>query len=91
MNCRFKVGSYSHSICMEFRTHDLSLAATLLYEQCFLVDLDRSHLQAEFIFEDTEKLREIVANYWRDQLPYPAQDLFASLKKAKHILYDGHK
>lgn len=72
----------------QFATHDLALAATLLFEKCYLLDVDRSGLQVEFVFEETDQVRDIVAKYWRDQLPYPAQGLFASLRKAKHILYD---
>lgn len=79
------------TICMQtFRTHDLSLVAILLHEKCHLVDIDRSHSKAEFIFEETEQVTDLVARYWRDQLPYPAQSLFAALRRAKHILYDGH-
>jgi hypothetical protein len=73
-----------------FRTCDLSLAATLLYEKCHLIELDRSKKKVEFIFEDSPHLQRIASEFWRDQLPYPAQALFAALKRAKHVLFDGH-
>lgn len=71
-----------------FSTHDLSLAATLLFEKCYLLDVDRSSSQVEFIFEDSEQIREIVTRYLRDQLPYPVHGLFAAYKRAKKILHD---
>jgi hypothetical protein len=72
----------------QFRTADLSLAATLLNEKYRLLDLDRSSQNVEFIFEESEKLPTTVASYWRDELMCPAQSLLASLKRAKRILHD---
>ncbi|MFH0770229.1 MAG: DUF5659 domain-containing protein [Candidatus Peregrinibacteria bacterium] len=72
-----------------FRTHDLALVATLLYEKHHLLDLDRNKPSVEFIFEDSPKLQDTIARYWKDELLCPAQSLLASLRKAKHILYDS--
>jgi hypothetical protein len=71
-----------------FRTHDLSLAAALLHEKCRLIDLDRSAIKVQFLFEDSMQLQEVVSRYWRDDLLCPAQSLLASFRKAKHILHD---
>lgn len=71
-----------------FRTHDLALAATLLHEKHHLLSLDRSSPSVDFVFEDAPQLRETVDRYWRDDLLCSAQSLLASLRKAKHILYD---
>ncbi len=79
---------YSEIRMQEFRTHDLSLAATLLNEKCHLLDVDRSQSRTAFVFDDTDHLRTAVDQYWRDTLLCPAQSLLASLRKAKHILYD---
>lgn len=73
-----------------FRTSDLCLAATLLHENFRLVGLDRQNTrQASFLFAKTEKLEGVVSAFWKDTLLCPAQSLLASLRKAKHILYDG--
>lgn len=73
-----------------FRTSDLCLAAALLHENFRLVGLDRQNSkQASFIFEKSAKLEQTVSAFWKDTLLCPAQSLLASLRKAKHILYDG--
>lgn len=72
----------------EFRTRDLALAATLLHEDKSFIAVDRSRPRAEFVFADSENLREIVRQYWTHELICPAQSLLASLKRAKHLLYD---
>ena len=71
-----------------FRTHDLPLAATLLHEKHRLLDLDRSRPSVEFLFEDSDSLKETVDRYLRNDLLCPAQSLLASLRQAKHVLYD---
>lgn len=73
----------------EFRTTDMSLAATILHENCGFLSVDRTQHRAEFVFEDSEKLRDLVTQYWRNELMCPAQSLLASLKRTKHILYDS--
>jgi hypothetical protein len=72
----------------QFRTHEISIVAVLLFEKCFLLDIDRSSPQVEFVFENSDKVRGVVTRYMRDQLPYPAPGLFAALRRAKKILYD---
>lgn len=74
---------------LEFRTRDLALAATLLHEERSFISVDRSKQQAEFVFADSEHLREIVRQYWTHELRCPAQPLLAALKRAKHLLYDN--
>ena len=72
----------------QFRTRDLALAATLLHEDRSFITVDRSKPRAEFVFADSEHLREIVRRYWTHELHCPAQPLLAALKRAKHLLYD---
>jgi len=74
-----------------FRTHDLPLAATLLHEKYRLLDLDRTSPTVKFIFEDSEDLRGTVDRFFRNDLLCPAQSLLASLRQAKHVLYDHNK
>jgi len=72
-----------------FRTKDIALSAALLHQKCRFVSIDRTQSKsAEFVFEGSEELREIVDQYWRDELMCPAQSLLAAFKRAKHILYD---
>lgn len=71
-----------------FSTSDLALAATLLHKNYTLHGLNRASRRVEFQFEDTDELRDTVDRYWRNDLHCPAQALLASLKQAKHILYD---
>jgi|ETNmetMinimDraft_20_1059909.scaffolds.fasta_scaffold310108_1 hypothetical protein len=74
----------------EYRTPNLSLSAVLLHKGQKLRSLDRhTSRDAEFIFEDSAELQEIVSSYWRDDLLCPAQSLLSSLRRAKHILYDS--
>ncbi len=68
---------------------DLATIAVLLHKQCKLRRLDRSNpKKIAFIFEDSPELQKILTDYWSDTLLCPAQSLLASLKRAKHILYD---
>lgn len=72
-----------------FRTPDLATVAVLLYKDCRLVTLDRTDKQrAVFVFEESPELQKILQAYWSGELVCPAQSLLASLKRAKHILYD---
>lgn len=72
-----------------FRSHDLPTAAVLLHRQCRFLGLDRSdQRRVAFVFEDSEKLRQTLDQYWRDELLCPAQSLLADFKRAKHILFD---
>jgi len=71
-----------------FRTSDLPLVSVLLYERCKLLSLDREQPRTEFVFENSQKLQQLVAQYWTDDLMCPAQSLLASFKRAKHILHD---
>jgi len=72
-----------------FYTHHLALAATLLNEKVPFLGLDRSAAKVEFVFEDSQRLQEILDRYWRDELLCPAQSLLSSFRRAKHLLYDG--
>lgn len=75
----------------DFRTPDLLLSSALLHERCNLLGLDRTDPQrCEFVFEDSGRLRDIVEQYWRNELLCPARSLLAASKEAKHILYDFH-
>lgn len=71
-----------------YATSDLSLAATLLHLKFQLITLRRSGVKAEFVFEDSSRLREAEEKYWQDSLMVPAQSFAGSIRRAKHILYD---
>jgi hypothetical protein len=73
----------------EFRTTDLALATALLHEDCGFLAIDRTGHRAEFIFEESRKLQEAIAQYWSNNLMCSAQSLLATHKRAKHILYDS--
>lgn len=74
----------------DFRTSDIQVAAVLLHTNCRFLGLDRTTdpKRIAFIFEDSEKLQNVISQYWRDDLLCKAQSLLVDFKRAKHILFD---
>lgn len=71
-----------------WNSHEIGLVAAVLHEGGRLITVDRSDKRAEFVFEDTPELREVVRKYWSNELLCPAQSLLLSFRRAKHILHD---
>jgi hypothetical protein len=70
-----------------YQTSDLSLATTisLWYP---IEDIDRSNpRKALFIFQNTEKLQDLVAKYYRDEIKVSPQVYFNQLRVVKARLY----
>lgn len=70
-----------------YSTSDLSLATTLSL-WCPIEDIDRSNpRKALFIFQNTEKLQGLVAEYYRDEIKVSPQVYFNQLRVVKARLY----
>ncbi|QQS44354.1 hypothetical protein IPM65_02015 [Candidatus Roizmanbacteria bacterium] len=70
-----------------YSTSDLSLATTLSL-WCPIEDIDRSNpRKALFIFQNTEKLQDLVAEYYRDEIKVSPQVYFNQLRVVKARLY----
>jgi hypothetical protein len=70
-----------------YSTSDLSLATTLSL-WCPIEDIDRSNpRKALFIFQNTEKLQDLVAEYYRDEIKISPQVYFNQLRVVKARLY----
>lgn len=70
-----------------YSTSDLSLATTLSL-WCPIEDIDRSNpRKALFIFQNTEKLQDLVAEYYRDEIKVSPQIYFNQLRVVKARLY----
>jgi len=70
-----------------YSTSDLSLATTLSL-WCPIEDIDRSNpRKALFIFQNTGKLQELVAEYYRDEIKISPQVYFNQLRVVKARLY----
>lgn len=70
-----------------YSTSDLSLATTLSL-WCPIEDIDHSNpRKALFIFQNTEKLQDLVAKYYRDEIKVSPQVYFNQLRVVKARLY----
>ena len=74
---------------MQYRTHDLNIAALLMAEGFIIQDmLFNSKQRALFIFNDNEELQKIIKGYWDDTIKVSPQKIFSSLKNIKTRLYN---
>lgn len=72
-----------------FTTSDLCTVAVLLCEGFHITGKQKDGTRAVFQFNNSEQLKEVVSNYWRNNLKCEAHGLLASYRRAKQILYDG--
>lgn len=70
------------------RTGDLSLAATVyLFEPLAGIDKQDSR-RAEFLFERSQELNDLVERFWRGELKVDPRLYFDALRAIKARLYD---
>lgn len=70
------------------RTGDLSLAATVyLFEPLAGIDKQNPR-RAEFLFERSQELNDLVEQFWRGELKVDPRAYFAALREIKARLYD---
>lgn len=70
-----------------YSTSDLSLATTLSL-WCPIEDIDRSNpRKALFIFQNTEELKKLVNEYYRNEIKISPQVYFNQLRVVKARLY----
>jgi hypothetical protein len=70
-----------------YSTSDLSLATTLSLWYP-IEDIDRSNpRKALFLFQNTEKLQDLVAEYYHDEIKVSPQVYFNQLRVVKARLY----
>jgi len=70
-----------------YSTSDLNLATTL---SCLfpIVNINRTDSRrAEFEFEDTEELNNVIFQYWNNELSLNPREVLSALKEIKNRLY----
>lgn len=73
-----------------FNTSDLGLASALVSVGVRLMDLDKSNLRrVEFVFEDTEEIKQLVDDYWANNLRVSPLTYFNSMKMLKNRIYSS--
>lgn len=72
-----------------FHTSDFYLAITL-QASGFIIEeiLDADPTRKEFVFKDTEKLRQTVDDYWSGELALDPKKLFSEMKVLKSRMYN---
>ena len=72
-----------------FISSDLALAAVVsLYFPIVIVDKENPR-KAQFVFNRSKNLRELVDNYWNGKLLVEPRKYFDSIKALKARLYDN--
>lgn len=71
-----------------FHTPDIQLSSTLSTLGYKIKDIDRTDKKRQqFIFENTEELKETVKKYWNKELTTEPQKLFGELKYLKSRIF----
>lgn len=74
-----------------FRTDNLSLASTLRYFNFKIFNIARTPPNTRhvfFEFEESNKLKELVKDFWSEALSVEPQKFALSLKSTKSFVYD---
>lgn len=74
-----------------FRTDNLSLASTLRYFNFRVCNISRTPVNTRhvvFEFEEDEKLKELVREFWSETLAVEPQKYASVLKSTKSFVYD---
>lgn len=72
----------------KYQTCDLNLATTLIYFWYPIQDINKSNTsRIEFIFNDTERLSDILDKYYRKQLQVEPISFLSNLKLLKQRIY----
>lgn len=74
-----------------FRTDNLSLASTLRYFNFRVCNISRTPANTRhvvFEFEEDEKLKELVREFWSEALAVEPQKYASVLKSTKSFVYD---
>ena len=80
----------SESAKGEYRTTDLALAATLGMLGVFVIRIDpEDEYRKAFVFGDSDALRELVKNYYNNELKVEPRRFFDQIKSLKSRIYSN--
>lgn len=72
----------------KFITSDLALGATLISCGIELDSMDRSDIKkVKFYFTDSDRLQEVVKDFWRDSLKISPRQYWDNLRALKGQIY----